>query len=140
LCPYTTLLNNIDITPGKPQKTYISDLIELWHRYLVYLNPLAMKILLVAMVQYSNNHNISLYNICIHAKHHVIFDRIQVPSSSIPFEFIYSDLCGPIKHPSLSGAAYYIIYVDNYTKYTKLYFLVGKLANEIMLKFNYYYA
>jgi hypothetical protein len=56
------------------------------------------------------------------------------------FELIYSDLCGPIKHPSLGGATYYIIYVDDCTKHTELYFLVGKSSDEITAKFDHYHA
>jgi hypothetical protein len=30
--------------------------------------------------------------------------------------------------------------MDDYTKYTELYFLVGKLSDEITVKFNHYHA
>jgi hypothetical protein len=99
-----------------------------------------MKKLLAAMVQYSENHDISSCDICIHAKYQQTFERMKVPSSSVPFELIHSDLCGPIKHPCLSGATYYIIYVDDCAKHTELYFLIGKSANKITSKFDHYHA
>jgi hypothetical protein len=140
LSPPATPLNNIDITPGEPRKTHISDSIKLWHRYLAHLNPSAMTKLLAATVQYSENHDISSCDICIRAKYQQKFKRTKVPSSSVPFELIHSDLCGPIKHPSLGSAAYYIIYVDDCAKHTVLYFLVGKSADEITSKFDHYHA
>jgi hypothetical protein len=109
LSPPATPINDIDMTPGEPRKTRMSDSIELWHRRLAHLNPSAMKKLLAATVQYSENHDLSSCDICIHAKHQQKFERTKVPSSSIPFELIHSDLCGPIKHPSLDSAEYYII-------------------------------
>jgi hypothetical protein len=99
-----------------------------------------MKKLLAATVQYSENHDISPCDIYIGAKHQQTFERTKVPSSSVPFELIHSNLCGPIKQPSLGGAAYYIIYVDDCTKHTELYFLVGKSADEIMSKLDHYHA
>jgi hypothetical protein len=128
------------MTPSKPQKTRILDSIDMWHRHLVHLKPPAMKRLLVAMVQYSTNHDISLYDICIYAKYQQKFERIKIPSSSIPFELIHSNLCSPIKHPSFSGATYYIIYVDDCTKHTKLYFLLGKSVDEITSQFDHYHT
>jgi hypothetical protein len=79
-----------------------------------------MKKLLVAMVQYSEDHDTASCHICIRAKHQQKFERIKVPSSSVLFELIHSDLYGPIKHPSLGGATYYIVYVDDCTKHTEL--------------------
>jgi hypothetical protein len=99
-----------------------------------------MKKLLVAMVQYSEDHDTASCDICIQAKHQQKFERMKVPSSSIPFELIYSNLCGPIKYPSLSGTAYYIIYMDDCTKHTELYFLVGKLLDEIIAIFDHYHT
>jgi hypothetical protein len=140
LSPPAMPLNDIDMTLGKPQKTRISDSIELWHRHLAHLNPSPMKTLLAATVQYSENHNISSCDICIRAKHQQKFEIMKVTSSSVPFELIHSDLCSPMKRPSLGGAIYYIIYVDDYTKHTELYFLVGKSADEITSKFDHYHA
>lgn len=34
-----------------------------------------------------------------------------------PGEFIHSDLCGPMEHPSLSGSRYYAVFKDEATRY-----------------------
>jgi hypothetical protein len=98
-----------------------------------------MRKVLGTMAQNSDDHNSASYNICIQAKYQQRFERAKVLSSSVPFELIHSDLCGPMKHPSLGGAAYYIIYVDDCMKHTELYFLVGKSSDEIVTKFEHYH-
>jgi hypothetical protein len=59
--------------------------------------------------------------------------------TSTPFELIHSDLCGPMKR-SKGGSPYYIIYIDNCTRYTEVYFLVTKSAEQISVKFQNYQA
>jgi len=48
----------------------------------------------------------------------------------MPFELIHSDLFGPINH-SIGGAQYYIIYIDDCARYTGVYFLITKTAEEM---------
>ena len=55
------------------------------------------------------------------------------------FELLHSDLCGPMK-PSIGGAKYYIIYIDDCTRYTEVYFLITKTAEEVSAKFQHYQA
>jgi len=65
--------------------------------------------------------------------------RTKASRTLTPFELIHLDLCGPIKH-SIGGAQYYIIYIDDGTRYTEVYFLVTKSAEEISAKFRHYQA
>jgi len=44
-----------------------------------------------------------------------------------------------MKH-SIGGAQYYIIYIDDCTRYTEVYFLITKTAEEILAKFQHYQA
>jgi len=76
---------------------------------------------------------------CIHTKQQQKVVRTKASRTSTPFELIHSDLCGPIKH-SIGGAQYYIIYIDDCTRYTEVYFLVTKTAEEISAKFRHYQA
>jgi len=76
---------------------------------------------------------------CIHTKQQQHIVRTKAPRSSTPFELVHSDLCRPIKH-SIEGAQYYIIYIDDCTRYTEVYFLITKTAEEISAKFQHYQA
>jgi len=80
-----------------------------------------------------------LCRICVQAKqqHHIV--RTRAPRSSMPFALVHSDLCRPMKY-SIGGAQYYIIYIDECTGYTEVYFLITKTAEEISAKFQHYQA
>ena len=67
------------------------------------------------------------------------FERKPVSRSAKPFELIHSDLCGPMPS-SLGGARYYILYIDDCTRYVESYLLVTKSASEIQAKFEVYKA
>jgi len=75
----------------------------------------------------------------VHAKQQQQVIRTKVPRSSTPFALVHSDLCRPMKH-SIGGAQYYIIYIDNCMRYTEVYFLITKTAEEISAKFQHYQA
>jgi len=76
---------------------------------------------------------------CVHAKQEQHIVRTKAPRSSTPFELVHSDLCGPMKH-SIGGTQYYIIYIDDCTRYPEVYFLITKTAEEISAKFQHYQA
>jgi len=75
----------------------------------------------------------------IHTKQQQKVIRTKVSRTSTPFELVHSDLCGPIRR-SIGGAQYYIIYIDDCTRYTEVYFLITKTAEEISAKFRHYQA
>ena len=74
---------------------------------------------------------------CVHAKQQQHIVRTKASRSSTPFALVHSDLCGPIKY-SIGGTQYYIIYIDDCTRYTEVYFLITKTAEEISAKFQHY--
>jgi len=67
---------------------------------------------------------------CVHTKQQQHVIGTKASRTSMPFELIHSDLFGPIKH-SIGGTQYYIIYIDDCTRYTGVYFLITKTAEEI---------
>jgi len=76
---------------------------------------------------------------CIHTKQQQKVIRTKASRTSTPFELVHSDLCWPLRH-SIRGAQYYIIYIDDCTRYTEVYFLITKKAEEISAKFRHYQA
>jgi transposase InsO family protein len=105
----------------------------IWHRRLAHLNHASMKKLLGSQIPSLN------CDICIIAKQTQKFDRTQQKRATKPYEFIHSDLCGPLK-TSIGGASYYIVYIDDLTRYTEVCFLVTKNAPEIISKFKGFQA
>jgi Reverse transcriptase (RNA-dependent DNA polymerase)/gag-polypeptide of LTR copia-type/Integrase core domain len=58
--------------------------------------------------------------------------------STKPLELIHSDLCGPMSTPSIGGFRYFIIFVDDYSRYTVIAFLRNKSeALEEFKKFSH---
>lgn len=49
-----------------------------------------------------------------------------VTRAIIPLNLIHIDLCGPMGTPSFNGALYFSIFVDDYSRYTHIYFLHKK--------------
>jgi hypothetical protein len=48
-------------------------------------------------------------------------------------DLIHSDVCGPMSAPSLSGYLYYVIFMDDFSHKTWIYFLKSK--TEVFSKF-----
>ncbi|GJR32889.1 integrase, catalytic region, zinc finger, CCHC-type containing protein [Tanacetum coccineum] len=59
-----------------------------------------------------------------------------VPSDHSKLELLYMDLCGPIRVASINGKRYILVIVDDYSRYTWVYFLLSKDETpEIIKKF-----
>ena len=53
--------------------------------------------------------------------------------AEVPLGLLHSDVCGPLSAESLSGARYFITFVDDKPQYTWVYFL--KCKGEVFSKF-----
>ena len=53
--------------------------------------------------------------------------------STQTFEVIHSNVCGPRSVSSLGGSRYYVTFIDDYTRYTCVYFMKNK--SEVLEKF-----
>jgi len=75
-------------------------------------------------------------DICIKAKAKEKFQR-KVPArrATKPLELIHSDLCGSISPQSQSGRRYYILYIDDFSRYTWVCFLRSKSPAEVCTVF-----
>ena len=82
-------------------------------------------------VSEAEEHDLVACTVCIQAKLQCKIIRQLVPRTTRPFELIHSDLAGPIASPSCSGARYSILYIDDHTRYTSVYFLRTKEATEV---------
>ena len=50
-------------------------------------------------------------------------------------ELIHLDLCGPMSVPSLGGFWYYILFIDDFSRKTSIYFFKCKQSEEILKRF-----
>ena len=58
--------------------------------------------------------------------------------ASKPFELIHSDVCGPMSVSSLGGSRYYVSFIDDYSRYTFIYFMKNK--SEVLEKFKEFHT
>jgi len=111
-----------------------------WHQRLAHLNYADLKFILDSDKKIKTLWETPrLCQTCVETKQQQHVIRTKSSRSSTPFELIHSDLCGPMKH-SIGGAQFYIIYIDDCTRYTDVYFLITKSVDEISAKFQVYQA
>jgi hypothetical protein len=64
---------------------------------------------------------------CILGKQHrKIFPKEMSYRAWAPLEIVHTDLCGPMKKPSLGGRVYFLTFIDDYSRKTWVYFLKHK--------------
>jgi len=110
--------------------------IETWHRRLGHLNFSDIRKLLPKGSYSEKETKRNTCDICIKAKAKEKFQR-RIPARRVskPLELIHSDLCGPISPASQSGRRYYILYIDDFSRYTWVCFLRGKSSSEVCTVF-----
>ena len=114
--------------------------LQRWHQRLGHLNVPAVKTLIPIADRDSNKEFSNACSVCIRTKQQRKFARVPVQRASEPFELVHSDMCGPISIPSHSGARYFILYIDDYSRYTWVYFLADKSSNTVIAKFQEFTA
>ncbi|GJR66741.1 retrovirus-related pol polyprotein from transposon TNT 1-94 [Tanacetum coccineum] len=57
-----------------------------------------------------------------------------VPSDHSKLELLHMDLCGPMRVPSINGKKYILVIVDDYSRYTWVYFLHSKDETPQIIK------
>jgi hypothetical protein len=64
---------------------------------------------------------------CVLGKHpQEKFDKGKTHKASFPLDMIHSDLMGPFLHPSISKSRYVLIFVDDFSRFTWIFFLNKK--------------
>jgi hypothetical protein len=84
------------------------------------------KILAKLLNNYHHNFNTQLYDneydTCLQSKAvQPIGKTIKVPKCIIPFEQVHSDLCRPMPVPTPTGKRYYVVFIDEFGRYNKLF-------------------
>ncbi|XP_024081556.1 uncharacterized protein LOC106664782 [Cimex lectularius] len=76
--------------------------------------------------------------VCIKGKHvRLPFKRSKFRAQK-PLELVHTDLCGPMETKSIGGNRYFFILIDDYSRYTMIYFLKSK--DEVTQVFKEYCA
>ena len=54
------------------------------------------------------------------------FPKSQGSRSTCILDQVHTNICGPLPNPSLNGARYFVSFIDNFNRFTILYFLKEK--------------
>jgi hypothetical protein len=102
---------------------------ELWHSRLGH--PSA-KVLHTIFPSLSSCNSLEFNSVNSHCKHCLAGKMHQLPFSvstnkvTAPFQLVHADLWGPAPSVSLNGFRFYLVLVDEYTKFTWVYLLTHK--------------
>jgi hypothetical protein len=83
---------------------------------------------------------IEICDVCLQAKHKQKFIRPKVKRATKPFELVHSDTCGPFSVLTKGGHLHYIIFVDDYTRWTTVYLLPDKKKETCIAAYQHYQA
>jgi len=109
----------------------VAEDIDTWYRRFAHLNLADLRLLLPREVYKEQNKKPTCL-VCATAKAKQQFQH-TTPSTRAkkPLELIHSDLCRPISPISPSSCRYYILYIDDYSRLSWVYFLRTKTSAEI---------
>jgi len=96
---------------------------RIWHWRIAYMNPTTIKSLPVGYT-----HDDSMCTVCIQAKHKQRFIKVPVKRTTKPFELVHSDVCGTCSTPTFIDNRNYILFIDDYTRYTSIWLLPNEKA------------
>ena len=58
--------------------------------------------------------------------HKLCFPKRSENRATQPMELIHTDICGPMQVESMGGSRYVLMFTDDYSRYTIVYFLKSK--------------
>ena len=71
---------------------------------------------------------------CVMGKQHRTAYPKEIAYRAVePFEIVHSDVCGPVHVNSFGNLRYYVTFIDDYSRYTHVYFI--KRKSEVLDKF-----
>lgn len=109
--------------------------ITIWHQRLGHLNH--RDVSKITKIQLPKQ--IPRCASCMAGKQHAVYNRSPQGRATKPFDFIHSDLSG-LQPTSLGGYRYFLVFVDDFTRYTHTYFLKGKGMTETIEAFRAYHT
>lgn len=102
----------------------------LWHKLLGHLNFQSIKNLKEKEMVYGLPSIKEVQEICegcALGKHHrESFPKDKAWRATTPLELVHTDVCGPISAPTHAGNKYFLIFIDDFTRMTWVYFMKQK--------------
>ncbi|KAI0494798.1 hypothetical protein KFK09_024941 [Dendrobium nobile] len=110
---------------------------QLWHRRLGHPHRQILSTLSHTIPDIKNvSPNFSCISCSVAKSHKLHFNR-TTSFTNCPFELIHTDVWGPAPIPSTDGFRYYVLFTDDFTRFTWIYLMNNK--HETFAKFKIFY-
>ncbi|CAL9013344.1 unnamed protein product [Prunus brigantina] len=121
-------------------KASVTYCFQTWHKRLGHLNERSIKLLENQGMVHGLPHLEQMSVVCDGCmqgkQHRDSFPLESTWRASKPLELVHTDICGPMKTESLSGNRYFLLFTDDYTRMSWVYFIRNKSsALECFMKF-----
>jgi hypothetical protein len=117
-----------------------NDLCEIWHRRMAHLHHGALRVLrelVTGVPDFSSEHH-ELCKGCTLGK----YTKTAFPSSDSRaagiLDLIHSDVCGPMSSASLTGSLYYVVFIDDFSQKSWIFFM--KTKGQVFSRFQEFKA
>ena len=125
--------NNIYPLPQEDTANFIQvkyASLGIWHKKLGHLGYQNVKLLknkdLAEDINFNDEEEI-FCEACLQGKQHKLpFPLSTSPNSTELLQLVHSDICGPMNIPSIGGGRYFILFIDDKSRYTWIYILQKK--------------
>ncbi|KAI5329221.1 hypothetical protein L3X38_028618 [Prunus dulcis] len=118
----------------------VSHCLQTWHKRLGHLNERSLKLLENQGMVHGLPHLEQVSVVCegcrLGKQHRDSFPLESTWRASHPLELVHTDICGPMKTDSISGNKYFLLFTDDCTRMSWMYFIRNKSsALECFRKF-----
>ncbi|KAI5334699.1 hypothetical protein L3X38_024832 [Prunus dulcis] len=118
----------------------VSHCLQTWHKRLGHLNERSLKLLENQGMVHGLPHLKQVSVVCegcmLGKQHRDSFPLESTWRASYPLELVHTDICGPMKTDSISGNKYFLLFTDDCTRMSWVYFIRNKSsALECFRKF-----
>jgi hypothetical protein len=116
---------------------------EMWHRRMAHLGHGALKIMsriVTGIPSFSTEHHEICKGCALGKFVRAPFPRSDYKSKGI-VDLVHTDICGPMSSMSIGGKfKYYINFIDDFSRKTWIYFLIGKTSEKVLKRFKEFKA
>src|SRR5579871_1389668 len=100
--------------------------LQLWYHRLGHLGIKNIRLLSDGMaigILIKDDSNIGICDHCLYGGQHQIPSNYQASRAMKVLELIHTDICRPMKTTSIGNAKYFMLFIDDYSRMTAVYFL-----------------
>jgi hypothetical protein len=105
-----------------------SDLCEIWHRRMAHLHHGALRVLremVTGVPDFSSEHHELCKGCALRKYTKTVFPSSDSRAAGI-LDLIHSDVCGPMSSTSLIGSLYYVVFIDDFSRKSWIFFMKTK--------------